>query len=354
MPEKYVDGVLDRNTISPRNTTSPKNTTALFRRCADRLRKYPVDWSMAGLKGFLTYSARIIGALGVAGFLGGCVELVSPLVAEVPVMDVPVVDVPVVDVPVVDEKDGDRATVLWQGVLSPDRPLETWGIQSRGRWGMDNLEVLADPSEAFSSMLRVHYPAGSASPSVSRRDDVPLGGTQFYANLGIAPQTSLRLSYYLRFSDNFDFVKGGKLPGLFGGEGASGGAKPDGTDGFSTRFMWRREGDGEVYAYLPTSDAYGTSIGRGNWRFQPGIWYHLEQEVTLNQPTRANGRVRVWLDGNLVLDEGNLEFRTVDQLQIDGLFFSTFFGGNDASWATPQDVYIDFADFTVSRGDEAL
>ncbi len=161
----------------------------------------------------------------------------------------------------------------------------------------------------------------------------------------------MRLSYYVRFSENFDFVKGGKLPGLLGGVGNSGGEIPDGTDGFSTRFMWRRNGDGEVYAYLLTSKKDGTSIGRGNWRFKPGVWYRLEQEVILNQPGKANGRVRVWLDGRPVLDRGALTFRTTNALKIEGLFFSTFFGGGDSSWATPKDVYADFADFQVSEAD---
>ena len=145
-----------------------------------------------------------------------------------------------------------------------------------------------------------------------------------------------------------NFVKGGKLPGFFGGEGASGGEIPDGSDGFSTRFMWHKHGDGEIYAYLPTSSKHGTSIGRSNWRFRPNKWYHLEQEVVLNDPGLANGHIRVWLDGRKVLDQNELTFRKVNQLTIDGIFFSTFFGGSDLSWATPHDVYIDFADFSVS------
>lgn len=76
----------------------------------------------------------------------------------------------------------------------------------------------------------------------------------------------MRLSYAVRFSSNFNFVLGGKLPGLYGGIGNTGGNIPDGTDGFSTRYMWGRNGVGEVYAYLPTSQQYGTGIGRGNWR----------------------------------------------------------------------------------------
>ncbi|MBD1911308.1 MULTISPECIES: polysaccharide lyase [unclassified Leptolyngbya] len=247
----------------------------------------------------------------------------------------------------------DRTTTLWRGDLVNPNSLEAWGLQPQGSWGLENLEVMADPDGRFGQVIRVHYPAGSASPAATRQDGAPSGGAQFYANLGIAPQNRLRLSYYVRFSENFDFVKGGKLPGLFGGEGASGGDNPDGTDGFSTRLMWRRQGEGEVYAYLPTSRDYGTSIGRGSWRFRPGVWHRIEQEVTLNQPNAANGQIRVWFDGALVLNQGGLRFRTVDRLQINGLFFSTFFGGNDSSWATPQDVYIDFADFSVSAGNQA-
>jgi hypothetical protein len=102
-----------------------------------------------------------------------------------------------------------------------------------------------------------------------------------------------------------------------------------------------------VYAYLPTSQGYGTSIGRGNWRFRTGVWHRIDQEVRLNTPGRADGRIRVWFDGRQVLDRGGLTFRTVPSLQIDGILFSTFFGGEDPSWATPRSVHTDFADFVI-------
>lgn len=56
------------------------------------------------------------------------------------------------------------------------------------------------------------------------------------------------LSYELAFDAGFDWVKGGKLPGLRGGpnpDGCSGGNEPNGTDCFSTRLMWRQNGAGE-------------------------------------------------------------------------------------------------------------
>ena len=108
-------------------------------------------------------------------------------------------------------------------------------------------------------------------------------------------------------------------------------------------------GQGRNLCHLPTSSEHGTSIGRSNWQFKPNQWYRLEQEVTLNDPDLANGRIQVWLDGKKVLDRGCLVFRHVEHLTVDGIFFSTFFGGGDSSWATPKDVYIDFGVFSVSQ-----
>lgn len=240
---------------------------------------------------------------------------------------------------------------LWRSNLGSSDWMNDWQPRSEKSWGFDNLELIVDADGPFKHLLRVHYPAGSASPSVSRQTNVPLGGAQFYGDLFLPASPQLRLRYYVRFADGFDFVKGGKLPGLFGGVGASGGTVPNGVDGFSSRLMWRRQGEGEVYAYLPTSETYGTSIQRGAWQFQPGIWYKLDQEIKLNTPHLTDGQIRLWVNDTLVIEQTDLRFRTTDALQIDGIFFSTFFGGGDPSWATPQDTYIDFADFAVTPGD---
>lgn len=238
-------------------------------------------------------------------------------------------------------------TPLWFDGFESANWQQHWLIAKEGQWGLQNTQLTQDASGVFAKVLQVRYPKGSASPTVSRKYGAPLGGTGFYGNLGISPKNALRLSYYVRFSNNFDFVKGGKLPGLFGGTGNSGGDIPNGKDGFSTRLMWRKNGDGEVYAYLPTSKKYGTSIGRGSWQFKPGQWYHLEQQVELNQPGKNDGRIQVWVDGKSVINQNKLKFRTTDSLKINGIFFSTFFGGDDPSWATPKDVNVDFAKFSV-------
>jgi hypothetical protein len=226
--------------------------------------------------------------------------------------------------------------------------LAAFAPQVAGRFGFDRiyLQTAAAGGAPVSpaSFLRVDYPKGSASPSVV---GAPGGGAQFLGTRPGTPADHLFLRYRVRFADGFDFVRGGKLPGLYGGRMISGGRIPDGTDGFSTRFMWRAAGSGEVYAYLPSSQTWGTSLGRGSFRFQPGSWQCLEQELMLNTPGRADGAVRVWLDGRPVFAQEGLIFRTVATLRIEGVFFSTFFGGHDSSWASTADTHADFGDFAV-------
>lgn len=241
------------------------------------------------------------------------------------------------------------ADVRWSDSFGNATWTQTWQVLSDKDWGWADLARTEEPGGRFETFLRASYPSNSCSPTATADYGTPEGGGQFLAVAGLAPTNALHLRYYVRFSEGFDFVKGGKLPGLFGGTNHfSGGAIPDGTNGFSTRYMWRTNGDGEAYAYLPTSTLYGTEIGRGRWRFQPGQWHCLEQRVVLNAPGIDDGRLTVWVDGSMLVDERTLRYRTTDSLQIRGIFFSTFFGGGDPTWATPRDVHADFAAFVLS------
>ncbi len=221
-------------------------------------------------------------------------------------------------------------------------------IADFGSFGQDDVSIIRSGDPRFVTALRVRYPADSASQLAAATDDTPHGGAQYYLPWQGGPVDEAYLRYFVRFEKGFDFVKGGKLPGLYGGRVTSGRKIPDGTNGFSTRYMWRAGGAGEVYAYLPTSVAHGTSLGRGSWVWPTDVWTEVQQQVTLNHPGQADGAVRVWLNGVLVLTQTGLTFRSDAGLQIDGVFFSSFFGGGDASWASPRDQYADFADFTLS------
>lgn len=222
-------------------------------------------------------------------------------------------------------------------------------LRSGGSFGEENMRLEKVDHGPVEQALQVTYPEGTASGKADTSGS-PRGGAQAYLRLRQAPVDALHLRYLVRFPSGFDFVKGGKLPGLYGGAVTSGGHIPDGESGFSTRYMWRRQGAGEVYAYLPSSRQHGTSLGRGSWTWPTGRWACVEQAVQLNTPGRQDGSVQVWLDGHLVLTAQQLVFRTSTSLRIDGVFFSSFFGGGDSSWATPVRQWADFAGFEVGTG----
>lgn len=235
---------------------------------------------------------------------------------------------------------------IWSGGFSGDWKAH-WPMRNGINFGEENLSVLQGAAGEPAWYLRVKYPRGSWSPQATRKAGLPVGGAQFYSPVCGAGLDEATLSYSLRFSDHFPFVKGGKLPGLYGGKGNTGGKIPTGEDGFSTRFMWVQEGAGVIYPYLPTSIRVGSTYGRGTFYFKPGVWQRLEQHVKLNTPGASDGEIDVILDGKPVFQKQGLRFRDVPALKIDGILFSTFFGGADASWAAPSDCYVDFADFTV-------
>jgi hypothetical protein len=220
-------------------------------------------------------------------------------------------------------------------------------MRNGNNFGAENLTVLHGGAGEPASYLRVKYPRGSWSPKATREAGRPVGGAQFYSPVCGAGVDEATLSYSLRFSPGFPFVKGGKLPGLYGGKGNTGGKIPNGADGFSTRFMWVQNGAGVLYPYLPTSVRVGSTFGRGSFYFHPGTWQRLEQHVRLNTPGASDGEIDVTLDGAVVLRQSGLRFRDIPSLKINGILFSTFFGGADASWAAPSDCFIDFANFTV-------
>ncbi|SFH21135.1 polysaccharide lyase [Modicisalibacter xianhensis] len=221
------------------------------------------------------------------------------------------------------------------------------GYGTNDDWGTEkNVEVIS-PQEAGlgETALRVHYPEGTSAPS-----DQGEGGAGFYATIGELHRAERAcLQYKVRFEPGFDFVKGGKLPGLYGGNAPSGGDEVNGEKGFSMRFMWREDGKGELYEYVVKDEEYGQSVGRGRWTFPTGEWVTVEQEIILNDPGRDNGVARVWIDGEPVLEQHNIIYRRDDDIYVDGLMFSTFFGGHGKGWRTPKDQVADFADFRFYR-----
>lgn len=166
---------------------------------------------------------------------------------------------------------------------------------------------------------------------------------------------------------------GGKLPGFSGGKsngrGCGGGVDPN--ECFSYRIMWRRQGWGEAYLYVPenmqapdfcylpacngtfnqpcTSCDYssGVSFHRGSFVFQTGQWTKLRLSIVLNTPNITNGVITLDVNGQRVIDYRKMNWRQYANVYIEGVTFATWFGGSDATWGPPYDTYTLFRNFKL-------
>lgn len=132
--------------------------------------------------------------------------------------------------------------------------VDGWSL-SKGKiqQGGSNIEFVSDPfpnkpvptstQNITGPVLKVKYPAGGFGSESS--------GMQLYSLWNTTDNSrfqSMLVTYEVAFDSNFDFLKGGKLPGLRGGpdpDGCSGGNAADGKNCFSTRLMWRKAAAGE-------------------------------------------------------------------------------------------------------------
>lgn len=220
--------------------------------------------------------------------------------------------------------------------------------------------------------MKAHYPKGSYNFGHN-----PQGGFSFYApgpdSVDLSTAKEATFGYSVFFPEGFDFQKGGKLPGLYGGNsdeeaiGCSGGRRSSAC--FSARLMWRGEGDGEFYTYLPPSfdenqkvcnvkplsdcnPTYGASVGRGSFTFATGQWTTVSERVRLNDVGKANGELQLFVNGKSVVNVSGLVLRDSSAGKIRGMQMQTFFGGSSPDFATPKDQDVYFSDFSVSITDK--
>ncbi len=211
----------------------------------------------------------------------------------------------------------------------------------------ERTKITNDEAASGESSLEVTYPKGKYGSQ----------DTGAQVELNIKPSQEYYSSYKIKFGDGFSWgseKKGGKLPGLTGGDRCGDDFVCDGTDGFGTRYMWRDEGYPELYLYSAEqkNKKYGDDIpfmsGDQQFQFETGKWYTITEHVKLNSsPTSDDGMIEIWVDGEQVLDLKNISFVTDNQL-IDTYYFSTFHGGHDADWQPTVTSKAYFDDIKIS------
>jgi hypothetical protein len=111
--------------------------------------------------------------------------------------------------------------------------------------------------------------------------------------------------------------------------------------------MWRTDGAGEVYLYLPPYDdprfavngklcdmpnsvcdsTYGISVNRGAFTFATGGWTTVAQRVKLNDVNQANGEIELFVNGKSTIRVSDIIIRDADAGRVQGMQIQSFFGG---------------------------
>lgn len=228
------------------------------------------------------------------------------------------------------------------GLYTSEDFEKDWGLKPNESSGVGSrLNIVYDPDNDAKKALEVTYLANQVGGKSAMTFTAPLNGKYSH----------LFLQYRVRFSEDFTFVKGGKLPGLTSApDSPTGCIENNSFDGFSARYMWREEGLLYGYIYNPTKqekcgDYFPTSPPL---YFQKNQWYTLKQEIYLGDPGVANGYIKAWVNGGLVIDIPNILLRNQEDIYIDEIKMDTFFGGSSEDWAPETDQKALFSDFTIS------
>ncbi|TCD61251.1 hypothetical protein EIP91_008720 [Steccherinum ochraceum] len=238
-----------------------------------------------------------------------------------------------------------------ESLLFPKKSLSSWSTAD----GVDNQVPLSDATFRLTSSIKelthkyvdfegkkamqAHYPEGSYN-----FQHEPRGGISFYApgpsNVDLTSAKEATFGYSVWFPEGFEFNMGGKLPGLYGGDSdsdatsCSGGSRSNACQ--SVRLMWRTDGAGEFYTYLPPefdankrvcdvapksecNSVYGASVGRGSFTFKTGAWTTISERVKLNDAGQENGEIELFVEGESKVYVTGLVLRDNDAGRLRGI-----------------------------------
>lgn len=227
----------------------------------------------------------------------------------------------------------------------------TWFV----RWGMHKAprNLVLSPDREMpapgKTCARILYPRGEHYGSgwsyrLDGRDKRP------------KPLEEAYLRWYVKFDADFDFDRGGKMPGLMGwapGKRAGwGGKRSDGNNGFSCRICWSRGGKLTMYTYhADQRSKYGDGFETRTKANRPyvierGRWICIEMYMKLNSPGRHDGVLKLWADGIQIGQRDGIRFRNLPTMKIDNLFVNAYFGG---SWTSPKDQHVHYDNMVMAR-----
>lgn len=223
-----------------------------------------------------------------------------------------------------------------------------------GNIGDGNQKIAIQPSNSRYKRLRVQFKKGE------------FGGKQLTGVHGkLAPNNKYTLKYSVRFLNDFDFSKGGKLPGIGGGSVPAGGNQRP--DGMSARIMWlRNRGPSRRAEIRDSFVAYHYYLGRyrdykngddpklaaGETTWLQDIdrnrWYNLGIQVKLNKGDGI-GRLTIKINGKIRYNSEHRYLTGRQNWKMNRLMHVFFYGGGSPVWAPDKNTALLFDNLNVTR-----
>lgn len=225
-------------------------------------------------------------------------------------------------------------TLVWMEDFAKHEPDTAW-------LGQGDLIIRADCGSRGGPCVEANY------------QPTDRGSNRMVFNRPLPPADAYTLSYDIYFEPGFEWVRGGKLPGL-GPQNPLTGCQASEPDRWSMRVMWSTEGRIRLYGY-GQSDAgiCGETMAADDAvRLTTGRYHALSLYVRLNDPDKSNGLAELYLDGELVVrrDQLRLRARNDASTDISRFMFATFHGGSHPSWAPSVPVQARFDNFSILSG----
>lgn len=182
---------------------------------------------------------------------------------------------------------------------------------------------------------------------------------------------TVTMEYTMRFGDNFDWVRGGKLPGMCAGDCPTGCDKNiSPKDGFSARIMWTdnecqgspkgckkgKSGGMHIYAYYSNmrgnkgcGDEYTFRKGGKAMVVHPNKDYTIRLVVKLNSAKKADGSMKAYVNGQMVTKQTGMMLAS-NGMKVEKMMWDNFFGGS-SDMAARKTEHIYFKNMYMWEGD---
>ncbi len=181
------------------------------------------------------------------------------------------------------------------------------------------------------------------------------GGT--ICDIEINKGTEYILSYKVKFQSDFEWTKGGKLPGLGGGEVYAGGQDVSVGDGWSFRPVWHYyagiNDDKPFIApyayYVDQPGIYGNEFGK-RYTIKDNKWYKIWIHIKMNTNQNSDGKLHMKINNSTVYYNSSFRWVTDDHgREIDELMWDIFRGGVGSDYMASEDNLIYFDDFVIDQ-----